>query len=36
MPPTMLHNGDGLCYYDLHKELVGLAVNRAERPARPG
>lgn len=31
---TMLHNGDGLCYYDLQKELVGLAVNRAE-PASP-
>jgi putative protease len=27
---TMLHNGDGLCYYDLQKELVGLAINRAE------
>ncbi len=27
---TLLHNGDGLCYYDLQKELVGLAVNRAE------
>jgi putative protease len=26
----MLHNGDGLCYYDLQKELVGLAINRAE------
>jgi len=25
-----LHNGDGLCYCDLQKELVGLAVNRAE------
>jgi putative protease len=25
-----LHNGDGLCYYDLQKELAGLAVNRAE------
>jgi len=25
-----LHNGDGLCYYDLQKELVGLAINRAE------
>ncbi len=25
-----LHNGDGLCYYDLQKELVGLAVNRSE------
>jgi len=29
-PATMLHNGDGLCYYDLQKELVGLAINRAE------
>ncbi len=27
---TLLHNGDGLCYYDLQKELVGLAINRAE------
>jgi len=26
-----LHNGDGLCYYDLQKELVGLQINRAER-----
>jgi collagenase-like PrtC family protease len=25
-----LHNGDGLCYYNLQKELVGLAINRAE------
>jgi putative protease len=24
---TVLHNGDGLCYYDLQKELVGLAIN---------
>jgi 23S rRNA 5-hydroxycytidine C2501 synthase len=30
-PDTVLHNGDGLCYYDLQKELVGLAINRAER-----
>ncbi|MDD5335086.1 MAG: U32 family peptidase [Rhodoferax sp.] len=30
-PDTQLHNGDGLCYYDLQKELVGLAINRAER-----
>ncbi len=29
-PATVLHNGDGLCYYDLHQELVGLAINRAE------
>jgi putative protease len=26
---TTLHNGDGLCYFDLQKELTGLAVNRA-------
>ena len=25
-----LHNGDGLTYYDLQKELVGVPVNRAE------
>ena len=31
---TVLHNGDGLCYYDLQKELVGLPINRAE-PASP-
>jgi putative protease len=29
-PVTELHNGDGLCYYDLQKELVGLQINRAE------
>jgi len=29
-PATVLHNGDGLCYYNLHKELLGLAINRAE------
>ncbi|MBV8619305.1 MAG: U32 family peptidase [Curvibacter sp.] len=33
-PATVLHNGDGLCYYDLQKELVGVAINRAE-PASP-
>lgn len=27
---TALHNGDGLCYYNLQKELIGLAINRAE------
>ena len=31
-----LHNGDGLCYYDLHKQLVGMAVNRVEPLSRPG
>jgi len=25
----LLHNGDGLCYYDLQKELVGMAINTA-------
>ncbi len=25
-----LHNGDGLSYFDSHRELVGLRVNRAE------
>ena len=29
-PDTVLHNGDGLCYYDLQKELVGMAINTAE------
>ncbi|HET6828674.1 MAG TPA: U32 family peptidase, partial [Ramlibacter sp.] len=29
-PEMLLHNGDGLCYYDLQKELVGLAINKAE------
>jgi 23S rRNA 5-hydroxycytidine C2501 synthase len=29
-PGTLLHNGDGLCYHDLQKELVGVAINRAE------
>ncbi|MBS0507517.1 MAG: DUF3656 domain-containing protein, partial [Proteobacteria bacterium] len=27
---TELHNGDGLCYWDLQKELVGVHINRAE------
>ncbi|WP_342128775.1 peptidase U32 family protein [Hydrogenophaga sp. OTU3427] len=29
-PETVLHNGDGLCYHDLQKELVGLQTNRCE------
>jgi len=35
---TVLHNGDGLCYHDLRKELVGLQVNRVDRigPGRDG
>lgn len=28
---VQLHNGDGLCYFDLQKQLVGVAINRAER-----
>ncbi|ANJ66829.1 protease [Halothiobacillus diazotrophicus] len=28
---TSLNNGDGLCYFDLHKELVGMAINTAEK-----
>jgi collagenase-like PrtC family protease len=35
-PATVLHNGDGLCYYDLQKELVGVAINRAESAGSPG
>ncbi|MDP1929607.1 MAG: U32 family peptidase [Thiobacillus sp.] len=30
-PDTLLNNGDGLCYYTLHKDLAGLAINRAEK-----
>ncbi len=30
-PDTALNNGDGLCYYTLHKDLAGLAINRAEK-----
>ena len=33
---TVLHNGDGLCYYNLQKELVGLQINRAEPADTPG
>jgi hypothetical protein len=33
---AVLHNGDGLCYYDLQKELVGVAINRAEPTAKKG
>ncbi|MGV3494226.1 MAG: DUF3656 domain-containing protein, partial [Ramlibacter sp.] len=29
-PAAVLHNGDGLCYFDLQKQLVGVAINRAE------
>lgn len=33
---VLLNNGDGLCYYNLHKDLVGLAINRAERLGASG
>ena len=26
----ILHNGDGVCFFDVHKELVGLRVNTAQ------
>jgi collagenase-like PrtC family protease len=29
-PQARLHNGDGLCYFDLQQQLVGVAINRAE------
>ena len=35
-PAAVLHNGDGLCYYDLQKELVGLQINRAEPAGAKG
>ena len=28
--PTQLHNGDGVCFFDVHKELVGLRINTVE------
>lgn len=33
---ALLHNGDGLCYWDLQKELVGVAINRAEPAGKLG
>ncbi len=35
-PAVVIHNGDGLCYLDLHKELVGLQINRAEPAGAAG
>jgi putative protease len=35
-PEADLHNGDGLTYFDLQKELVGLQVNVATRLGGPG
>ncbi len=34
-PHLVLHNGDGLCYHDLQKELVGVQINRAETTGAP-
>ena len=28
---AVLHNGDGLCYWDLQKGLIGLQINRVEK-----
>ncbi|MBK9572796.1 MAG: U32 family peptidase [Rhodoferax sp.] len=33
---AVLHNGDGLCYFDLQQELVGLALNTAKPVGKPG
>jgi len=27
---TELHNGDGVCFFDVHKELVGLRINTVD------
>jgi len=35
-PATVIHNGDGLCYLNLQKELVGLQINRAEASGSQG
>jgi 23S rRNA 5-hydroxycytidine C2501 synthase len=32
---AQLNNGDGLCYFDLQKELVGMAINTAELIGKP-
>jgi 23S rRNA 5-hydroxycytidine C2501 synthase len=32
----VLHNGDGLCYLSLQKDLVGLPINRAEPLSKLG
>jgi 23S rRNA 5-hydroxycytidine C2501 synthase len=33
---TLLHNGDGLCYLSLQKDLIGFALNRAEPLSKLG
>jgi putative protease len=29
-----LHNGDGICFFDVHKELVGLRVNTVQNTSK--
>jgi 23S rRNA 5-hydroxycytidine C2501 synthase len=31
---TELHNGDGVCFFDVHKELVGLRVNTVQNTSK--
>jgi 23S rRNA 5-hydroxycytidine C2501 synthase len=31
---TELHNGDGVCFFDVHKELVGLRVNTVQSASK--
>ncbi len=33
---AVLHNGDGLCYFDLQQELVGMALNTAKPVGKVG
>ncbi|HMS05413.1 MAG TPA: U32 family peptidase [Burkholderiaceae bacterium] len=35
-PALVLHNGDGLCYFDAQKQLVGAAINTAQKLPEPG
>ncbi|MDP2367102.1 peptidase U32 family protein [Rhodoferax sp.] len=35
-PGAVLHNGDGLCYFDLQQELVGMALNTAKPVGKAG
>ncbi len=35
-PSAVLHNGDGLCYFDLQQELVGMALNTAKPVGKAG
>ena len=35
-PTAVLHNGDGLCYFDLQQELVGMALNTVRPVGKAG